>query len=745
MDINYGHPLRFGLSLRPGDPAGTVERAALAETLGYDLVALSEPGDTGDGDCPESLDAWTTVSWIAAGTRRILLCPVVDLGQNNPAVLGRAAASLDLLSGGRLELGLTVDPAGAESAGALGEAIDIIRAVWESDGAAALRYDGAHYELRGAAGGPLPAHRVPILVRGSGEGMQRLAGARGDAWLCTHSALSPDAHNAVIDDAARAAGRSPRELRRVLEIPASDAASPAWAATLLPLVIGQGFGDVLLQSEHPDDIRRFITEVAPALRAAADRVIPGLSAAAPVRPAAALARRAVGIDYESVPDALTAVEPGDHGYSTVRSTYMRGGAPGLVLRPHSAQQVSEAVAFARRHAGLPLGIRSGGHGISGRSTNHDGIVIDVSALNEIEVLDAQRRLVRIGPGARWGDVAAALEPHGWAISSGDYGGVGVGGLATAGGIGFLGRAHGLTIDHLRAVELVLADGSQVRASASENPELFWAVRGAGSNFGIAIAFEFEAAAVPGVGWAQLVFDAGDAAGFLEKWGATQEASPRDTTSFIVLGGARPGEPMLARFYAMVDSTDPDTIIGRLQPFADIAPMYQQSVQLLGYSEALLPAQGDANGGSGEPHSRSGLLEHVTPEFASAAARLLDSGASYFFQIRATGGAASDVDPGATAYAHRSANFSVAAMGSNAQRLDRGWAGLEPFFDGMYLSFDSGTGPERIDRAFPPRTLSRLRALKTEYDPTNMFRDNFAITPDDTTDSTTDSDETRTAR
>ncbi|PPL20306.1 LLM class flavin-dependent oxidoreductase [Microterricola pindariensis] len=731
MDNNYGHPLRFGLSLRSSAPAGMAERVALAEDLGYDLVSVPDAGE---------LDAWSVASWLAAGTGRIILSPLVSLGEHNPAVLGRAAASLDLLSGGRLELGLTLDSDSDSDAAALGEAIDVIRGIWEGEARAALRYDGEHYQLHGAAGGPRPAHRVPIVVQGADASMMHLTGQRADGWL----GAEPDG-NAIVDAAARAAGRDPREIRRVLEIEQSDVPSTAWAAQLLPLVIGKGVGDILLRSADPAVIRRFITEVVPALRQAADLALPGLSTAAPVRPAAALARRVAGIDYDSIPLTLAAIEPGDHDYATVHSTYMRGGSPGLVLRPHTAEQVTDAVAFARRHHEVPLGIRSGGHGISGRSTNRDGIVIDVSALDEIEVLDTERRLVRIGPGARWGEVAAALEPYDWAISSGDYGGVGVGGLATAGGIGFLGRAHGLTIDHLRAVELVLADGSRVRASASENPDLFWAVRGAGPSFGIATAFEFEAAAVPGVGWAELVFDASDTAGFLEKWGATLEATPRDTTSFITLGGARPGEPLLARFSAMVDSDDPETIISRLQPFADIAPMYQQSVQVLSYARALMPAQGEANGGSGEPHSRSGLLEHVTPEFARAAAGLLGSGASYFFQIRSTGGAASDIDPDATAYAHRSAQFSVAAMGASAERLDRGWAALEPAFAGLYLSFDTATGPDRVAAAFPPRTLERLRALKAQYDPTTLFRDNFAIRPATAPATASGSTETRAAR
>src|SRR5690606_28086354 len=160
----------------------------------------------------------------------------------------------------------------------------------------------------------------------------------------------------------------------------------------------------------------------------------------------------------------------------------------------------QAVAVAREHRELPLGVRSAGHGISGRSTNDGGIVLDVGALDSIEVLDEQRRLVRVGPGARWQEVAAALQPHGWVITSGDYGGVGVGGLATAGGVGYFAREHGLTIDRMRAAELVLADGSVVRTDAQHDPELFWGVRGAGANLGVVTAFEFEAAEAGEVGW-----------------------------------------------------------------------------------------------------------------------------------------------------------------------------------------------------------------------------------------------------
>jgi FAD/FMN-containing dehydrogenase len=287
-----------------------------------------------------------------------------------------------------------------------------------------------------------------------------------------------------------------------------------------------------------------------------------------------------GIDYDGVPDSLRAraVEPGDADYARVRSNYLRGGSPGLVLRPRGVDEVRDALAFARRHPHVPLGVRSRGHGVSGRSTNHGGIVIDLKDLDAVEVTDPGRRLVRAQPGARWLDVARALAPHGLAISSGDYGGVGVGGLATAGGIGWLAREHGLTIDHLRGADVLLADGSLVRADAAQNPDLFWAIRGAGANFGIVTAFDFEAAPVQEIAFAVFAFDASDTAGFIERWGAALEAAPRAVSGEFVLAG-RSGGRRAAQAMLVVEAGDPDPVLAALQPIAQIAPLVDQVVQL----------------------------------------------------------------------------------------------------------------------------------------------------------------------
>jgi alkanesulfonate monooxygenase SsuD/methylene tetrahydromethanopterin reductase-like flavin-dependent oxidoreductase (luciferase family)/FAD/FMN-containing dehydrogenase len=739
--MDYGHPLQFGSFITPSaaDPQAPVALAQLSEASGLDLATFQDHPYQ-----PAFLDTWTLMTYVAAQTERIRIAPnVLNVPLRPPAVLAGAAASLDLLSGGRFDLGLgaggfwdaIVSFGGTrltpgQAVTALEQAIEIIRGRWDTSERRGLFTDGRFHAVHGAKRGPRPAHEIPIWIGARKPRMLALTGRSGDGWLPSLPWLEPGDYargNAVIDEAAEAAGRDPREVRRLLNVGPTAKDPRAWAEELAGYALADGVSTFIAMGDDPRAIQQFGQEVAPAVRelVARERASRG-TVAGPARSLAALGRRAPGIDYNGVPDGLRAIEPGDFEYSDVSSTYMRGGSPGIVLQPESADQVAEAVAFARQHPDVELSIRSGGHGISGRSTNKGGIVIDLRRMNEIEVLDEGRRLVRIGPGARWVEVAATLEEHGWALSSGDYGGVGVGGLATAGGIGWFAREHGLTIDHLRAAEVVLADGSHVRASADENPDLFWAIRGAGANMGIVTSFEFEVDEVGEVGWAQLVFDATDTAEFLEGWGAAVQAAPRDLTSFVLLGGRRPDQPQTAFVMAMIDSADPDTIIERLQPFAQLGPLLQQSVQLTTYARVMANADLGPQHGFGEPLSRSALIDAITPEFAASAARLLDSGATPFFQLRAVGGAVADLPEDATAYAHRSAAFSVVAIGANEARLDAAWSEVATHSRGIYLSFDASLRPERITEAFPPATLERLRRIKAEVDPDGLFRDNFAI-------------------
>ncbi|MFS0700552.1 LLM class flavin-dependent oxidoreductase, partial [Cellulomonas sp. 179-A 4D5 NHS] len=742
-----------------GDPAALTQLAAAAEAGGLDVLAVgggaAGGGATGDGAAgggatgrvstagagaggsvgaaatdadDDVLDPWTVLGWVAGVTQRITLVAAGLAVDGPPAVLARAVASLDLLTGGRAELALTSADGGAGGAAdALDEAVAVVRGMWTPDRAPLVAPGPAH-PVPGAARGPAPAHDVPVWLAGADDPTVDLAARSADTWWldlgATGGALADVGRRQVqLDRAAARHGREPGDVRRVVTL--AGASGVPTVEEVVGLVVDDGVDTVLLATQDPEVLDRWATEVAPAVRSAvaATRAARG-TAPAPTRSARVRSARRDGIAYDAVPAGLETVEPGDTRYPAMRSNYLRAGRPGLVLLPRDTAQVAAALTWARTQP-VALAVRSGGHGISGRSTNDGGIVLDLRHLDGIEVLDAATRHVRIGAGARWGAVAEALQPHGWALTSGDYGGVGVGGLATAGGLGFLAREHGLTVDHVRAAEVVLADGSVVRADAEHHPELFWGLRGAGGNLGIVTSFDFEVDEVGDVGFAQLSFAVDDVAGYLHDFGALVEAAPRDVTPFLIVGAPRGGQ-VVAHVLAVVDSDVPETIVERLQPFAMLAPLVQQAVHVLPYT-GVVRRTADVHAGYGEPVSRSSLVEHVTPALAEDLERLVRSGAVHFFQIRSAGGAVNDVPADATAYAHRSAGFSLVAMGSERDRVDRLWDALAHHWSGLYGSFDSDPRPERVEDAFPPATLARLLALKERYDPDDVFRHNLPVT------------------
>ncbi|WP_017581200.1 LLM class flavin-dependent oxidoreductase [Nocardiopsis valliformis] len=750
---DYGHRLEFGTFLTPSaqDPDRVVGLAELTEAAGLDLATFQDHPYN-----PDFLDTWTLLSWVASRTERLRVSGnVINLPLRPPAVLARAAASLDRLSRGRFKLGLgaggfwdAINAMGGgrrtpgESVTALSEAIDIIRAAWDTDARGGVRLQGEHYSVNGMKRGPEPAHDIGIWLGAYKPRMLRLTGAKADGWLPSLGyAKAEDLPelNGIIDDSALEHGRDPRQIRRLVNLMGASF-SPAgggflqgppeqWVEQLLPLTLEHGFGTFILPTDDPRTIQTFGQEVAPALREAVERErADSGTPTGPVRPAAALAARRPGIDYDAVPEALRrgVVEPGDKGYAKVRHGYMQQGRPGLVLRPTDPDQVAEALAYALDQD-APLNVRSGGHGISGRSTNDGGVILDLGRMNGIEVLDPETGRVRLGAGARWGDIGAALHQHGLAISSGDHGGVGVGGIATTGGLGYMSRAHGLAIDRLTAVELVTADGAVRRVDAENDPDLFWAVRGAGANFGVVTSVEATASPVGDIVLGRFVYDASDTEAFLQVWGSTAEAAPREVTAFLTTGPGRGGQGPVAQAMVVYAGDDTDAAVQALEPFLQVGPVLDQRAQVAPYP-AILVGHDGPHGGNPTPAARSALLEHIDPVSAKAMARMLATGDAYFMQLRQVGGAVNDVAADATAYAHRSANFSLAAMGSRAALLDRRWAELGDTVRGLYLSFDTRTGPEVLAQAFPEPALGRLRELKAKYDPDHVFDQNFPIDP-----------------
>lgn len=273
---DYGHPLRFGTFLSPtNSPAHRpVELAQLSERLGFDFVTFQ------DHPYKSSLlDTWTLLSWVAARTERIGVSGnVLNLPlRQPPAVLARAAASLDLLSGGRMNLGIgagaywdAVQAAGGrrltalQGAAALGEAVDVIRGVWDADAPAPLHLDGTFYQVDGAERGPAPAHPIPIWLGAFKPKMLNLVGRKADGWLPSLPFMEPGGlpkGNAIIDDAARAAGRDPSEITRLLNIFPNRQTTEALAR----MTLEDGISVFILISDNPDAIERFAAETVPAV------------------------------------------------------------------------------------------------------------------------------------------------------------------------------------------------------------------------------------------------------------------------------------------------------------------------------------------------------------------------------------------------------------------------------------------------------------------------------------------------
>lgn len=417
---------------------------------------------------------------------------------------------------------------------------------------------------------------------------------------------------------------------------------------------------------------------------------------------------------------MNVLTPESDEYERFRHSYAYRGSPSLIIFCESADDVTSGLGFARS-TGLPISVRSGGHGVSSRSTNDGGVIVDLSRMNAVEVVDERTGVTRIGPGARWSTVASTLDRFGLAIGSGDSGDVGVGGLAVSGGIGLLGRKFGLTIDALRSVEIVTADGVQRHASDDENPDLFWAVRGAGGQVGIVTSFEFVANRVRDVVLDRVQYLADDIPLLLERWGTAVEAAPREITSFLYLTPGPPGAAVSAESVTLFAGPDGSEARSALAPFAAVVPVLESSSTATNYASVVPRLLGDHTGDA-PPDVRCGLATHLTPGIAVAVSRLLVPGTALTVQVKAVGGAVNDVDADATSYAHRHQNFCLIAIGlpGNRDRLWSAWNQLYPALDGLYAAFDTDRGALRSADAYPAAARARLAGITATFDPDRVF-------------------------
>ena len=451
------------------------------------------------------------------------------------------------------------------------------------------------------------------------------------------------------------------------------------------------------------------------------------------------------LSIDSLRDGLTGrvIVPGDADYDEARTVVLGNidRRPAAIVRVADAADVARVVSVARE-TGVELAVRCGGHSGAGHSTTDGGIVIDLRDLKEID-LDVGNRRLWAGAGLTAGEVTAAVTPHGLVIGFGDTASVGIGGITTGGGVGYLVRRDGLTIDNLIGAEIVTADGNIRTVDADNHPELFWAIRGGGGNFGVVTKFHYRLNELPAFYGGMLVLPAraDTIAGFV----AAAEAAPEELSAIANVMNAPP-MPFLPDdavgsivILAMIGFAG-DEEAGRraVAPFRALAEPLADLVAAGPYSVLFPSEEGDADY---HPTAVS-LNMHIRTVDTELAATIVDflakSDASLrAAQLRVLGGAMARVPSDATAYAHRASRIMVNLAAFYDAEQDRAakqaWvrdfaAAIDQGDPAVYANFLGDEGPERVRHAYPGSTWDRLVEIKRRYDPSNLFRLNQNITP-----------------
>lgn len=422
--------------------------------------------------------------------------------------------------------------------------------------------------------------------------------------------------------------------------------------------------------------------------------------------------------------------PGDDQYQAAASIFTKAGEPALIVRPRTPADVARALQHATE-ATMTISVKSGGHSNAGLSTNNGGMVIDLCHFADIEIIDKEMRIVRIGSGATWGKVAEELQRHGLAISSGDTKTVGVGGLTQGGGIGWMVRQYGLTIDSLVAAEIVVADGSIIHASADEpeSAELFWAIRGGAGNMGVVTHFEFMTHPVSNVYFGPLTYNLDNVDKLLKGWRDYMRIAPVElTTSFLAMPSFMGNDPM-AIILCCYNGDDKAKAEEAIAPLRALAPVIADGVEEMPYAHVLEEAH--------PPQGMRAIVRNTfMHEFTDEAIDVITKYSDHIFMIRSVRGAMNEVPADATAFAHRDneamivAPAFVQADASDAEVKEamKAWEELKALGKGSYIGFSSDATDEEVHRAFPPETYARLTTIKQRYDPGNIFNQNYNVKP-----------------
>ena len=437
------------------------------------------------------------------------------------------------------------------------------------------------------------------------------------------------------------------------------------------------------------------------------------------------------------------IAPGDKDYDQAR-TILFGGIdkhPAVIIKVEDANEVARVIELARE-TGLELAVRCGGHSNAGHGTTEGGILLDLSPMKAIEIDEASQTVWAQG-GLTAVELSKATHEHGLAIGFGDTGSVGIGGITTGGGVGYLVRKHGLTIDSLLAAEVVTADGQLLLVDADTHPDLFWAIRGGGGNFGVVTNFKYQLHPVDTVVGGLLILPATTASivGFMAAAASAPEGL--STIANVMPAPPMPGVPeevqgQVVIFGILCWAGNVEAGEQAIAPFRALGTPILDMVKPIPYPEIYPPEDPDYHPLA---ISRTMFMDHVDREVAETMLdRLRTSDATLrAVQLRPLGGAYARVPADATAYAHRSSpimtNLAVFHDGTEADIAKRtAWVeelhrALNQGDDGAYVNFLTDEGPGRVRAAYPGTTWDRLVETKRKYDPTNLFHMNQNIPPE----------------
>jgi len=428
---------------------------------------------------------------------------------------------------------------------------------------------------------------------------------------------------------------------------------------------------------------------------------------------------------------------GDEGYEQARRVWNSAidRKPALIARCKSAKDVIKAVQLAKGHD-LLVAVRCGGHSSSGKSVCDNGLMIDLSLMRGV-VVDPRTLTAKAEGGALLGDLDKASQAHGLATTAGTVSHTGVGGLTLGGGMGHLARKYGLTIDNLLAADVVTAQGKLLRASATENPDLFWAIRGGGGNFGVVTSFEFRLHPFgTQIYTSQLIYPLPLARKMLDFLGEYAPTLPDDANITPVLLATPDGNRIL-----VLNGHHTTSAAGVEMMFAPLRkltpPVNDPKVTTTSYLE-MQTRSDQATAQRVEGYLKSGLVEKLDPAFNEAmVAAIADetTPTSMPITLPQVGGAIARVDPRATAFAHRDAGYAVLfnLHWTDPAQSDRivawaraTWKRIEPSMRGVYVNFTSTEDAEQRLRETYGVNYERLVQLKKKYDPTNLFRLNVNL-------------------